>query len=156
MYYSIGKSDICEQIKNVPYISSSSLKWCEGCINGCYISLANKVYDLLYKMPRRKVLDSQLLNCSFKMSILDLFFSKNSEDIENVMQLFNSKLLIDNVINGRKYNNLDVNGVQHNERSIPQYLKVFIQNKDENLNWFQNEMRIDDISGLGVIDLRHI
>lgn len=27
-----------------------------------------------------------------------------------------------------------------------------MQNK--NLNWFQSEMRIDDISGLGVIDLR--
>ncbi len=70
------------------------------------------------------------------------------------MNLFNSRLLIDNVVSGRKYNDLHINGIQHNEKSIPQYLKVFMQNKNENLNWFQSEMRIDDISGLGVIDLR--
>lgn len=70
------------------------------------------------------------------------------------MNLFNSRLLIDNVVSGRKYNDLHINGIQHNEKSIPQYLKVFMQNKNENLSWFQSEMRIDDISGLGVIDLR--
>ena len=154
MFYSVGDSDISEQIKNVQYIPSRTFKWCEDCINGCYISLANVVYDILYNRPRMKVLDSQLLNNSFKLSILDLVFKKSYKEIDYMMNLFNSRLLINNVVSGRKYNNLDVNGIQHNEKSIPEYLKVFIQNKDKNLNWFQNEMKIEDISGLGIIDLR--
>lgn len=154
-FYSIGKSDVSEQIENVQYINSRTHMWCGNCINGCYISLAKVVYDILYKYPKKKVLDSQLLNNSFKLSILDLVFEKNHKEIDYIMNLFNSRLLIDNMVSGRKYNNLDVNGIQHNEKSIPQYLKVFIQSKNENLNWFQSEMRIDDISGLGVIDLRH-
>lgn len=154
-FYSIGKSDVSEQIKNVQYITSRTHMWCGDCINGCYISLAKVVYDILYKYPKMKILDSQLLNNSFKLSILDLVFEKNHKEIDYIMNLFNSRLLIDNMVSGRKYNNLDVNGIQHNEKSIPQYLKVFIQSKNENLNWFQSEMRIDDISGLGVIDLRH-
>lgn len=155
MFYSAGELDVLEQIKNVQYIPSIAFKRCKNCINGCYISLANAVYDILYNKPRVKVLDSDLLNISFKMSILDLIFKKSYKEIDYIMNLFNSRLLIDNIISGRKYNNLDVHGIQHNENSIPQYLKVFIQNKDKNLNWFQNEMRIEDISGLGVIDLRY-
>lgn len=155
MFYSAGESDVTEQIKNVQYIPSRTFAWCEDCINGCYISLANVVYDILYNKPRMKVLDSDLLNNSFKMSILDLVFEKSHKEIDNIMNLFNSRLLIDNVVSGRKYSDLDVNGIQHNEKSIPQYLKVFIQNKGESLNWFEDEMRIEDISGLGVIDLRY-
>lgn len=154
MYYSIGKSDVAEQIKNVPYISSKSFMCCETCTNGCFISLANVVYDLLYKAPRRKVLDSQLLNSSFKMSILDLFFGVKSKEIDEKFELFNNRLLINNIVSGGRYSNLNINGIQHNEKSIPEYLKVFIQNKGENMNWLEKEMRITDISGLGVVDLR--
>lgn len=154
-FYSIGKSDVSEQIKNVQYITPRTHMWCGDCINGCYISLAKVIYDILYKNPKMKVLDSKLLNNSFKLSILDLVFEKSQREIDDIINLFNSRLLIDNVVNGREYKDLDVNGIQHNEKSIPQYLQVFIQNKNKNLNWFQSEMRIDDISGLGVIDLRN-
>lgn len=152
MFYSVGTSDVLEQIKNVKYISSRTFVWCEDCINGCYISLANVVYDMLYNRPRMRVLDSELLNNSFKLSILDLVYEKNHKEIGYIMNLFNSRLLINNVVSGRK-NNFYVNGIQHNESSIPQYLKVFMQNKGQNVNGYQNEM--EDISGLGVIDLRY-
>ena len=33
------------------------------------------------------------------------------------MNLFNSRLLIDNVVSGRKYNDLHISGIQHNEKS---------------------------------------
>lgn len=102
---------------------------------------------------RMKILDSELLNNSFKMSILDLVFEKSDKEIEYIINLFNSRLLIDHIVSGRKSNNLDINGIQHNEESIPQYLKFFIQNKD--MNWRQIEMSTEDISGLGVIDFRY-
>lgn len=87
------------------------------------------------------------------MSILDLVFEKSDKEIEYIINLFNSRLLIDHIVSGRKSNNLDINGIQHNEESIPQYLKFFIQNKD--MNWRQIEMSTEDISGLGVIDFRY-
>lgn len=154
MFYSVGESDVSEQIKNVRYIPSRIFAWCENCTNGCYFSLANVVYDILYSKPRMKILDSELLNNSFKMSILDLVFEKSDKEIEYIMNLFNSRLLIDHIVSGRKSNHIDINGIQHNEESIPQYLKFFIQNKDKDMNWHQIEMSTEDISGLGVIDFR--
>ncbi len=112
------------------------------------------MYDILYKTPRRKVLDSQLLNGSFKMSILDLVWNKTSKDIDSILTLFNSRLIIDNLISGKTYYDSKISGMQYNEKSIPQYLKVFIQTNNKNMNWFENEMRITDISGMGVVDLR--
>lgn len=88
------------------------------------------------------------------MSILDLVFEKSDKEIEYIMNLFNSRLLIDHIVSGRKSNHIDINGIQHNEESIPQYLKFFIQNKDKDMNWHQIEMSTEDISGLGVIDFR--
>lgn len=159
MFYSTGEVDILEQINNVQYIESKAHKWCENCINGCYMSLANVVYDLLYKMPRIKVIDSLILNNSFKFSILDLFFGKTNKDISAIMDVFNNKLILEKIVGDEIYYRSNVKGIKYNEMSIPNYLQVFIQSmssQNADLNWIEREMEITDISGLGVIDLRQI
>ena len=57
MFYSTGESDINEQMKNNPWLSEETFRWCEDCENGCYISLASAVYELLFGGSRRKILD---------------------------------------------------------------------------------------------------
>lgn len=162
MFYSTGKPDTLEQIKNVNYIDSYAHEWCENCINGCYVSLAKVVYDLLFNMPRTKIIDSKLLNYSFKFSILDLVFEKSGEEISLIMDRFNKDLIMKKIIHTKDiYNmsNMGVKGIKHDEKSIPDYLKLFIQtmsSRDADLGWIENEMKINDISGLGVVDLRRI
>lgn len=159
MFYSTGEVDILEQINNVQYIESKVHRWCENCINGCYISLANVVYDILYKMPRTKVVDSQILNNSFKLSILDLVYKKGKKDISAIMDEFNNRLMLWKIVESNEYYHSNINGIKYNEMSIPNYLQVFIQSmssRNGDLNWIEKEMEITDISGLGVIDLRHM
>lgn len=155
MYYSIGESNITEQINNISYIPESVLRWCEFCDNGCYLSLAYEVYDLLYNVPRKRILDSQLLNNSFKLSILDLLDGMSGNDIDRILDDFNNTLVNEKIINSSLYINNKIRGMKHDDRSIPKYLKVFIQNRHDDLSWFENEMNITDISGLSVIDLRN-
>ena len=49
------------------------------CIRDSYISLASAVYELLFGGSRRKILDGDLLNCSFKLSLCDLLFVRDAE-----------------------------------------------------------------------------
>lgn len=155
MYYSIGKSKITEQIRNISYIPESVLRWCTSCINGCYLSLAHVVYDLLYNVPRNKITDSNLLNNSFKLSILDWANGMSGKEVDRILDGFNDTLLNQKIINSSLYLNYKIRGMKHSDSSIPNYLKVFMQNMHDNLRWFENEMNITDISGLGVIDLRN-
>lgn len=153
-YYSIGQPDVLEQIKNVDYVDESVLRWCECCDNGCYLTMASDMYSLFFKRGRRKIVDSELLNHSFKLSILDILNQSSKDDVDKILNDFNLGLLRDGEVDGRRYSNLGIYGIKHDEKSIPHYLKVFIQGKRENMEWFENEMRITDISGLGIIDLR--
>lgn len=154
MYYSIGKPDILEQIRNVHYISGETMRWCEDCINGCYLSFAVDVYDLLYGAPRKKILDGQLLNYSFKLSLLDKGLGHYGFETDDILNNFNNKLLERNATENFTYSKDGIYGIKHNEKTIPRYVQVFIQSRQEKLDWFENEMRITDIAGLGVIDLR--
>lgn len=155
MYYSTGKPDIMEQLKNVTYIGESEIRWCENCVNGCFLSLTSDVYDLLYQSPRKKLLDYQLLNHSFKLSLLDAGFGHRGFDIDKILSKFNDKLLKKGMMDKRNYCDNELRGIKHNEKTIPKYLTVFLQNRQEKMNWFEDEMRIMDIAGLGVIDLRN-
>lgn len=154
MYYSIGKTDIAEQIMNLNHIPEDILRWCSSCTNGCYLSLANIVYDLLYNVPRTKILDSKLLNSSFKLSMLDWFCDFGWNDVDIMLNDLNGELLNKEIVYSRQYINYGIQGIKHNERSIPKYLNVFLQSKNDKLDWFEEEMNMTDISGLGVIDLR--
>ena len=147
MFYSTGESDINEQMKNNPWLSEETFRWCEDCENGCYISLASAVYELLLRL-KAEILDGDLLNCSFKLSLCDLLFVRDAERLLNRM----NQILIQKEQNR---NNLPgVIGIKHYRKGIPDYLKMFVERREEDLSWFEREMRLTDIGGIGVIDLR--
>lgn len=56
--------------------------------------------------------------------------------IDAALNRFNMKLLKMELIDEEWYSNRDVHGIKYNERSIPDYLKVFLQHRGENLDWF--------------------
>lgn len=155
MYYSIGEPDILAQIKNMCYFSESNIRWCENCVNGCFLAFASDVYDLLYKAPRKKILDEQLLNYSFKLSLLDMGLELRGIEIDEILNGFNDKLLKSRILDRDAYFNNEAYGIKHCEKTIPEYLHVFVRNMQRDMNWFEEEMRITDIAGLGVIDLRN-
>ncbi len=154
MYYSAASADVNEQIRNFPWIDEEMIRWCEGCTNGCYLTLASKIYNLLYSTPRHKLVEYDLLSQALKLSLLDRLF--NESNIENVMEQFNIQLVKmdaeENV--EERYRQNGVFGIKHYGQGIPSYLKLFVENKGKNVEWLQSEMRIEDIGGLGVLDFR--
>lgn len=153
MYYSIGNPDILKQIENLTYLSEQTIRWCENCTNGCFLILASDVYDLVYKTARKKISDGQLLNHSFKLSLLDIGFDYCGIDIDKTLNNFNNRLISEKKLDNVYFNN-QIHGIKYSEKTIPRYLNVFIEHRKGELNWFENEMRITDIGGLGVIDIR--
>lgn len=162
MYYSVEKSEINEQIKNNFWLDGETLRWCETCVNGGYLFLAQEVYKMLYDAPRHKLSAVELLNHSVKLSIVDLIFKKNSEQI---MSCFNqmiiekySKYYMHKTQNKGKSWNIDkaagVAGIKHSGNGIPHYLRVFLQGQGEKKDWFEKEMKIPHIGGMEIIDLR--
>lgn len=93
LYYSTAPVDIEKQIDEVRYIDSSVIYWCDNCENGCYLSPALKVYEELYKYPRHKLQDTDIVNKALKLSLLDLLFR---EDIESVLDQFNREHILSN------------------------------------------------------------
>lgn len=156
MYYSIGKADAEEQIKNNHWLDTGKIWWCENCIDGCYISLATKVYEMLYDVPRHKLTDSDLLNHALKLSLLDMFFDDCEVDVGRVLSTLNYKLVNIDKESDNRTRKEGVSGIKHFGKGIPDYLKVFIKGNGENMDWFENQMRMTDIGGIGVIDFRDI
>lgn len=162
MYYSVEKSEINEQIRNNSWLDEETLRWCETCVNGGYLSPAQEVYKMLYNVPRHKLSAVELLNHAVKLSLVDLIFKNNSEQI---MSYFNqmiiekySKYYMQKTQNEGKYWNIDkaagVAGIKHSGSGIPDYLRVFLQGQGEKKDWFEKEMEIPHIGGMGIIDLR--
>lgn len=154
MFYSIGKPDILEQKKNMQsYRDLLMNNQHEYQDDGCFLSSAFNIYSLLYQTARKIVYDYQILNYSIELSILDFIFESQTKDLDRYFTLLNYKL------ENRKYmltnTNYSIDGNKYTKRSIPNYLKVFIETK-ENINWLDNESELKDISGLGIIDLRRI
>lgn len=152
MYYSIGKPDVSEQIKNINYINEDIISLYKNYNDGCYLSYAVDVYKLLYNTPRKQLLDYQLLNYSFRISLLDLFLEYNIDDINKRLNEINWKIREVDGLNKDSHDKYSFGGIRHSEKSIPDYLAVFISDKHGELSWFDREMKI---SGLGVIDLRN-
>lgn len=153
MYYSIASVDTEKQIGEFRCLDSSIISWCANCKNGCYLSPAEKLYAELYDFPRHKLKDTDLLNRALKLSLLDLLFEKNVEDI---MSYFNRKYVLSSNSKINRNSRKGVLGIQHFGNGIPQYLELFIIEKGKNLNWLQTEMGIDDIDGVGVLDFRNL
>lgn len=150
MYYSMGKADTDEQIKNSVWLGEEVIRWCDTCVNGGYLALATVVYGLLYEVPRHKLLDVDLLNHALKLSLVDLIFGDNPEkrlsDLNDIIIRHSPDLLI--------YKDSEINGIKHTGKSIPHYLWILLQNQGSKLDWFELEVRISHIGGIGIIDLR--
>ena len=153
LYYSTAPVDIEKQIDEFRYIDSSVIDWCDNCENGCYLSPALKVYEELYKYPRHKLQDTDIINKALKLSLLDLLFR---EDIESVLDQFNREYILSN--REKILNNFyqGVYGIKHSGIGIPDYLKMFVDRRGKNIGWLQTEMRIDDIDGIAVLDFRNV
>ena len=153
LYYSTVLTDIEKQIEEFQYIDSSVIYWCNNCKNGCYLSPALKVYEELYKYPRHKLQDTDILNKALKLSLLDLLFQK---DIESILNQFNREYIIPSREDMPNNFSQGVYGIKHSGVGIPNYLKMFIDRKGEDIGWLQMEMEIDDMDGIAVLDFRNI
>ena len=75
MYYSTSEPDIEEQVKNIELIEEIYLRKCEKNSDGCFLSSAYNVYDILFGSGRKYISDKNLLNYSVKLSVFDHIFS---------------------------------------------------------------------------------
>ena len=139
LYYSTALADINKQIEEFPYIDSSVIYWCDSCENGCYLSPALKVYTELYKYPRHKLRDTDIVNKALKLSLLDLLFRNN---VESVLNQFNRKYILPNREEILNDSAQGVYGIKHSGIGIPDYLKMFVDRRGENLEWLQEQMRL--------------
>ena len=152
LYYSAASADIDVQIENFPWLKEQLIRRCEKCINGCYIAFASKVCDLLFQMPRHKLTDADLINRALKLSLMDYLIK--APDIEGTMVRFNSQLLEMKMVGKNGGYGTGVSGIKHFGAGIPEYLKIFVNSRGKDVEWLQSEMRLDDMSGLGVLDFR--
>lgn len=153
LYYSTAPVDIKKQIEEFHYIDSSVIGWCDICQNGCFLSPALKVYEELFMSPRHKLRDTDIVNKALKLSLLDKLFDGN---VEHALECFNREYMLAN--KEETVNNTykgGVYGIKHFGRGVPDYLKMFVNNKGRNIEWLQIEMRIDDIDGIAVLDFRN-
>lgn len=158
MYYSTAEPDIKEQLNNLHFIDKSTLDWCASCQNGCFLSSAYDVYKLLFSSGRRKLFDTNLVNYSYKLSLLDIVFSYPCKEREHLLSIFNRKVIdyLQKESKSTLYYTSGVDGIRHYGNGIPDYLSIFVKQHNQEISWFESEMKysLPDIDGLGVIDLR--
>ncbi|MCI8610662.1 MAG: hypothetical protein HFE66_01920 [Clostridiales bacterium] len=145
-YYSCCQPDINKQLFNINYVSKESLMWCDPCINGCFLTSALALQKNIFGYPRRKILEEELINASFGLSLLDVIF-KDAESSRKFLNQLNSHFM--NFFNNK--------GIVHNYKDLPTYVQTFIgRNRQDNLSWLEDEFRyeLDDLAGVVVIDTR--
>lgn len=153
LYYSCSKPNLKEQLKNINFLDSRIITWCETCINGAYLSMAHSIKKKVFGSPRVDITDVELLNNSLALSTCDILFG-DLHDIRTLLQNLNHQYIT--------LENIDIYkchgafGIMHNENAFPNYLKTLIKRKNEDLDWMDYEYRhgLNGISGVAVIDLR--
>lgn len=151
LYYSCCLPDINEQCNNIDYISEKVLRWCEQCCNGCFLTSAFALYRNVFNSPRRKIIDQELINSSFGMSLLDIIWN-DSQTTNTLLHNLNDHFKTsNNNMSGR-------NGIVHNYNDLPKYIKTFIKRKDENLSLLDKEFHYEvrNLNGIVIIDNRNI
>ena len=74
MYYSIAKADYFYPND----IEIEIVRCCENWLNGCYLSPAITVEDMIFRSPRTKISAEQLLNHALRLSVLDHLIEENN------------------------------------------------------------------------------
>ena len=150
-YYSCCKPDINQQLMNIKYVPAELLKWCEPCINGCFLTSAISLHNDIFKHPRRVVCEEELINCSFGLSMLDNIFCKEKNP-QNLLDKLNFHY--QNSINSKENYN---SGIVYKYKELPTYVRTLIERKSqEDLSWFEDEFRyqLGSLSGIVIIDAR--
>ncbi len=151
-YYSCTKPDIKKQIFNFSRFRESVIRWCDGCINGVYLSPAKSIRERVIERPRRKITDSELINNSLGLSMLDLLFQNNSDGFEFLDAM--NRYYLDIFRNENRQP--EHFGIKYSYKTMPQYLKITLENRGQEMEWFEEEFRheLNDLSGIAIIDAR--
>lgn len=157
MFYSATEPEIEKQKDNLRLVAPKIMECCRNCSNGCFLSDAHDVYDLI-SSGRKQLSDIELLNHSYKLSLLDELFTYPVRSYEQMLSKFNQELI--KVLESRgeisQYKAPNVYGIKHFGKGIPDYLSLFIEQHSEDISWFETEMKrsLPNVGGIGVIDLR--
>ncbi len=148
-YYSCCSPDIDEQCKNIEYVSDVILKWCKNCVNGCFLTSAFALQKNVFNNPRRKIVDQELIDASFGLSLFDYMWVESER----------TSCLLRELNNHFKDSNNDRNkwsGILHNYADLPAYVKTFIERREEDLSWLDDEFcyEIGNLSGIVIVDNR--
>lgn len=65
------------------------LKWCENCVNGCFLTSAFELHKNIFSNPRRKTIDQELIDASFGLSLLDYIWG-DPEKTSTLLREFNN------------------------------------------------------------------
>lgn len=108
IYYSTAVPEIIQQINNFSFIDKDIVSWCETCINGVYMSMAQSVKKKTFDSPRKKITEVDLLNNSLGFSMCDyLFHGKYSpKEIMDSINRYYVNIIEDDVLtasNDRKW-----------------------------------------------------
>lgn len=159
MYYSATEPELKEQKKNCCFVDGLTLDWCAECLNGCFLSNAYDVYNLLFFNGRKRLIDVEMLNHSYKVSLLDKLFNIPMDSVERLLTIFNNKIVeyLNPGMNHNSYLTQGIYGIKHYGEGIPSYLSLFVERHNKNLAWFESQMRhsLPNVGGVGVIDLRN-
>lgn len=157
MFYSATEPEIEKQKGNLHLIPPEIMEWCSNCSNGCFLSDAYTVYDLV-SCGRKRLPDIELLNHSFKLSLLDKLFIYPVSSRNRLLSKFNQELIevLESREKGSQYRAPNTSGIKHFGKGIPDYLSLFIERHSEDISWLETEMKhsLPDVGGIGVIDLR--
>ena len=150
-YYSCCSPNIDEQCKNIDYVSDVILKWCENCKNGCFLTSAFALHKNVFNNPRRKIVDQELIDASFGLSILDIIWDKPEETYQLLHEL--SEHFKNSFNSGN-----DWRGIAHNYKDLPAYVKTLIERKKEDLIWLDGQFNreIGNLAGVVIIDNRSV
>ena len=151
-YYSCCTPDIKEQLINIDYIKPDLLKWCETCKNGCFLTSAFSLKEKVFNFPRKKIVEKNLINSSFGISIFDKLFYSIPIDSDNLFKMLNQHFL-----SFCTYKQIPASGIEYNYNDLPQYVKTLIEkHPTDDLSWYEKEFdfQLESLSGVVIIDIR--
>ena len=147
LFYSTKQPEIEMQIEAFPKIDQDILMWCRRCINGCYVSPAEMVKQIIFDSERRIIDDALLIGHSLGISLCDLGYIR---DISDLLEQINNSYF------QSSEEKKSPSGIRYNQESLPAYVSYILDHHEGIADWYEREFQheLDDLSGVGIIDLR--
>lgn len=153
MHYSTAWANYNQQIKAFP-TCKNLLEKCKECDNGCFLSPAILVKDIIFDAPRTKIDEHKLVNSAIGLSVFDYVIEHEYvyEWLKDI-NLFYKKMHCDEE---NQYSRNGIDGIRHYSDGIPGYINSIVRYPNEGLDWIESEFRreFEDLSGISIIDLR--